>query len=51
MICNGIHIRFVIIYRAILETIMRTDITNPAWVLSLGVQERTHESQEPSVSG
>jgi len=30
---------------------MRTDITNPTWVLSLGVQQRTHESQEPSVSG
>jgi len=49
--CNGIHIQFVIIDRPILETIMRTDITNPTWVLSLGGQQRTHESQEPSVSG
>jgi len=49
--CNGIHIQFVVIDRPILETIMRTDITNPTWVLSLGVQQGTHESQEPSVSG
>jgi hypothetical protein len=28
---------------------MRTDLTNPTWVLALGVQQRTHESQEPSL--